>query len=435
MIYEVIYEVHNRMTDIETRISTLEQKLILMSTELMYEKTRNEIYRELITNNTSIILESKNCNIRTSPEKVIKSTIYKSARSNIELREEETSISSLAFMNEVDVKINQQSATFGDVSDIDSKLLDIVERVKTAKNTPNKSITDLKQAKKLLFGSMKLVDYIELCKRYVTILTDIFKEKGFGDKKIISSVSASLTSLDMRLLRYNGYFNSHLDVDEIQSLNTVLDIWNPSPREHVVFSSDHVCDNMCNYGSVLFPIQMNLTRVLFNRYGFKNLIYLPIEKSTSDDPYSFYYLSSVNKDKRYWKMDCRLEDFTNSVIDNMMPYMVDNFRKMYRDVFGDNDYRPEYKTRCQLTECDCEQLLKNIFILSDRKIIGKILRSTIKEHAEYTPTKNDKFNIYSDDALQKKRFVSDINDPPNDITRRLFDSISSDEMILFSNRI
>ncbi len=78
-------------------------------------------------------------------------------------------------------------------------------------------------------------------------------------------------------------------------------------------------------------------------------------------------------------MDCRLEDLTNSISNNMIPYMIDNFRKMYKDVFGDNDYRVDYKKRCQLTDCDCEQLVKNIFTLADPKSASKLLCDLVRE--------------------------------------------------------
>jgi hypothetical protein len=427
------------MLDIEARVNTLEKKLLLMSNELVIEKARTEIYREIISNNTSIVLndgrkQSKTQNPLDSPGKQSKTqnpldspgkTKYKSVKNTIVLRDEQPTVIPLENVDDVDKQ----------TTDADYKIHEIMERIKNIKNVPNKSVSDLKQARKSLFKTMNLTEYIDLCNRHVFALTEIFKEKGFGDKKIISAVKSSLTPLDSRLLRYHGYFHSHLDVDEIQSLRTGLDNWMPSTREYTVFDPDMICDNMYNYGSVLFPIQMNLSKLLFNKHELHNLIYLPVETSTTDDPFSFYYLSNINKDNRQWKMDCRLEDLTNSITNNMIPYMIDNFRKMYYDVFGDNDYRIDYKSRCQLTECDCEQLVKNIFTLADPKVACKLLRNLVKDNATYQPTKNDKFNIYSDDALQKKRFSADKENHIADIPKRLFDTITPDESISFSNSI
>jgi hypothetical protein len=241
--------------------------------------------------------------------------------------------------------------------------------------------------------------------------------------------------MDLRLLRYNGYFNSNVDIDEIQRLRENLDTLTPSSNEHVVLNTDTICEKMYNYGSILFPLKTNLLRVLFNSSGMNNLIYLHLENSTKNDPYSFYYLESINQKKRFWKMDCRLEDFTNSIINNLVPYMIDHFRKIYRDVFGDNDYRVEYRQRCQLTDCDCGQLVQNIFTLSDHKTTSKLIRELVRDNATHVRDENDNFNMFSDDALQKKRFSKNNKDYLVDIPKRLFDTISIDEMKDFTNNL
>lgn len=404
------------MTDIETRLTILEKKLINISTQLITEQIRTEIYREIIKNNTTIILN----------EKGLKSPLIKQPKPKpsplIKIVNNELlcEIPHLSLIDEV-TEIKNNPVT------------DIMERFDNSKNVQNKNILELKKYRKLVFSTMKLSNYIELCNEHIQILTRIFKDKGFSDKKIVSTIRSTLTPLDLRLLRYNGYYNSHVDIDEIQRLQNHLEVLSPSSLEHQLFNTDIICDNMYNYGSVLFPVKTNLKRVLFNRRGNNNLIYLQTEKSNKADPYSFYYLSFVNKHKRCWKMDCRLEDLTNSISNNMIPYMIDNFRKMYKDVFGDNDYRVDYKKRCQLTDCDCEQLVKNIFTLADPKSASKLLCDLVRENATYISDDKDNFNILSDDVLQKKRLAKPSKDHLTDIPKLLFDTISKNEISDFSN--
>ena len=129
-------------------------------------------------------------------------------------------------------------------------------------------------------------------------------------------------------------------------------------------------------------------------------------------------------------MDCRLEETTTAIRNDLLPFMINTFRELYRDIFGDNEYRSDYKTKCQLTECDCEQLLNNIFILASNNSFNSLIRNLVKEHSTYTPTDNDKFNIQSDDAMQKRRWKSfcDIDEA---VSIRLFDTISSEEIKQF----
>ena len=92
------------------------------------------------------------------------------------------------------------------------------------------------------------------------------------------------------------------------------------------------------------------------KYICSNIIYVPLEKSTKDDPYSFYTLVKITEKKRFWQMDCRLEYFTNNFIAQILPYLITKFRQIYNDVFHDNCYRENYKMQSQILECDCEQL-------------------------------------------------------------------------------
>ena len=76
---------------------------------------------------------------------------------------------------------------------------------------------------------------------------------------------------------------------------------------------------------------------------FSNVIYVALPKSTKEDPYSFYRLDNVNSNnKRQWKLDWRLEDISLSLSSSLLNFMIVTFRKIYKDVFLDNDYRDNY---------------------------------------------------------------------------------------------
>ena len=245
-------------------------------------------------------------------------------------------------------------------------------------------------------------EYINILKNHISILENIFKEKEYTEKKIITIISKSLTSLDMRLVFYPNYINTELETDEIDKLKICLSISSVSYYEP--FNIKNYYKNFINYGSVIFTIKENTDRYLFNIYNFNNIVYIPLKQSNDKDPYSFYILENINKDKRYWKMDCRLEEFSNSFISNVRPYLIELFRKIYYDVFHDNIFRIDYKIKNSITEFDCEQLIQNIFKLAIPKDFCNFLRNVVKEKATYIPTENDKFNIHGDDIIQKKRF-------------------------------
>lgn len=421
--------------EIEARLKSMEQKINSITNELIIEKTRNEIYREIISNNTSIILTEKGLKVSNQPPPQIKqptppSPQIKQPKPTPPQIKQPKPIDDIPFLS-----LNSDDEAKDDSIDQIAKINDVIERIKNSKNIQAKNNTELKKYRKVLFTTMKLNEYIDICNSHVSILTEIFKEKGVPDKKIITTIRSILTPMDLRLLKYDGYVNSHVGIDEIQSLQNRLDNLTPSCQEYKLLDTDNICESMYNYGSVLFPVQINLKRVLFNNNKVNNLIYLQLDTSSKADPFSFYYLSEIKRNKRHWKMDCRLEDLTYSITNNMVPYMINNFRKMYHDVFGDNDYRPDYKSKCQLTDCDCNQLVKNVLILADPKAASKLIRNLVRTNSTYTPDNNDIFNIYSDDALQKTQFTKHNKDHLTDIPKRLFDTISADEVIKFSESL
>jgi hypothetical protein len=294
-----------------------------------------------------------------------------------------------------------------------------------------KILNDLAKKRMNIFGRMSLSNYQNLLCDQIRTIEDIFCEKNYTDKKSINIISKGLSALESRMIYYGNYTQTHLEIDEIQKLDTVLDLEKQFPKEYVPYDSIKFFNCFYNYGLVLFPFKKNLERYMFNRYELFNVIYLPLPKNTEDDPYSFYILDRVSKEKRYWKMDCRLEDVSSALIANVLPYMISMFKKLYRDVFGDNDFRSDFKNKCQLTECDCEQLLQNIILLGQPKEFCNILRSIVKKKASYTPTENDKFNLYGDDALQRKRFHDKEDVDLVDIIKQLFDDISSAQSVDF----
>ena len=196
-------------------------------------------------------------------------------------------------------------------------------------------------------------------------------------------------------------------------------------KNYSIFNCLSICKLFYNYGSVMFSFRQLINIFLFNKYGFNNVIYLPLSKNTVEDPYSFYILTSTDKGKRWWTMDCRLENLTTDMISQIKPYMIGVFKKIYRDVFGDNEFRHTYHETCQITEYDCEQLLLNIILLSKPKTFSKLLRDIVKDKGTISSTDIDKFNLIGDDNHQRKRFNEKDDIDLADEIKQLFDGISS----------
>ena len=253
--------------------------------------------------------------------------------------------------------------------------------------------------------------------------------KGHQDKKIASTIIKSLGSLDSRFLYYGNYYDIPMDIDEFVRFKSSIQLFVNSPSFYARFNYQDFIAKFYNYGSVLIPLKECIEYYTTNRYGFHNIIYVPLKQSSQDDPYSFYTLEDISKDKRFWKMDCRLIDLCDNIMRNLREYLTNVFRKIYQDIFRDNDYREDYSKKTAITSIDFDQLLRNILILSDRKEFYKLLKDNIINNATYIPTENDKFNLYRDDPILKKKFQTLKDDDKSDHIKLLFDNITSEQAV------
>jgi hypothetical protein len=128
-------------------------------------------------------------------------------------------------------------------------------------------------------------------------------------------------------------------------------------------------------------------------------------------------------------MECRMEDFTIDFSDNVLPYCISLFRKIYKDVFNDNVYRSDYITKSQIMEFDCEQLIQNIILLAQPMALCRMFQEVVIEKSTFTPTESDKFTLYGDDKYQQKRFnkTIDLDEDTCQVIKRLFDTISDED--------
>ena len=360
-----------------------------------------------------------------------KKKMYRSIKMAIDIIEEPTDEERTEHIKSVDNMIfNKQKDIVKNSEVVSVDFKKFFESLKNTKTYP-KIMDEIKQNRINMFGKLDLSDYKKLVLEHVEIIEEIFKEKKYTVKKITTIISKGLSALENRLISYGDYTNTHIEIDEIMKIGVVLDVYSKPEKEYIPYDTQNIYNLFYNYGTVLFPIKQNIERYFFNRYGFNNIIYLPLPKNTEHDPYSFYTLESVKDKKRCWKMDCRLEDLSSNIIANILPYIISMFRKIYKDVFNYNEFRKDFLKRSQITECECEQLLQNIQLLSHQQEFSKYLRKWVKTISTFTPSENDKFNICSDDSLQRKRFAEKEDIDMVDIIKQLFDGISSEDAVDF----
>ena len=293
------------------------------------------------------------------------------------------------------------------------------EKLKECK-TYKKQLTIIKQQRQSRIQSLGLYKYTELCNDNIKQISEIFINKGFKGKKLENIIQKSLNPLDSRLTKYGKYYDNCIDIDEINVLKDTLNIWRKERTHYEVFDFSEICTGLNNYGTIISKVEEIIKINIVDKNKFNNIIYVEFS-STNKDPYSFYLLCKTENNKKYWKMDCRLEDFSLNLREYLFEYLIRNFRSMYHDVFSDNDYRKNYKDHCQFTECDMGLLYNNILTLSNFTMFNRIIKDIVKNNCNYKPSDNDILNVTKDDPLRDINYCKNLNITEDEIHKRIFE--------------
>ena len=318
-----------------------------------------------------------------------------------------------------------------DKQEIISQCNNIINQISTNRNY-TKYLRTLKVKRSKLLEILKISDYVNEVQENIDTLTKIFENKQQTKRKIKTNILNSLTPIDARLLKYPGYHETNMDGPCRETFKNIIKKEITFANKFTPYSNSHIIDKICNYSVAIFPIEKLIKWSVINIYGYWNVVYIPWKKSDPKDPYSFYTLGKINKNGiRCWNMNCRLEDFTNDIINAISPYLIKMFRELYFAVFNDNDFRSDSKKLSSFISQDCEQLARNIILLSQPRKFGMKLRNMILKECSYSHSEKDKFSLLGDDTLQRKRFKKKEKIEMVNTIKLLFDQITDEQALLF----
>jgi hypothetical protein len=413
--------------------SSLYRNIIEANTNILLSKDEpediTELFNQLQTLYKSTVLEKPQIEEEYEIKNIEdnKKTLYKSFK-NIELVNEPSIDEQNNKISEIDKNIKDDLSGYINISDA-KKIFDECFKDIETNRIYTKSLNLIKNTRMRING-ITIDEYTNLLKEHLERLTKIFQDKAISEKISTKHITLSMSSLDLRIISYTPYINTELIIDDLTKFKRCILFTLNFPKYFVPFNYDDFFKTFFNHGTLLSTMRDCIERNLINIYGFNNIVYIPITKSNDNDPFSFFHLKKIENKKRYWNMDCRLEDFSNKFIDNIRPYLIDMFRKMYFDVFCDNDYRDNFLQKVSKIELDLKQIIQNICLLCNPKKFNKFMRKIVKDKATYKVTANDIKNFSTDDSSQRRRFENEKETiDPVEIMKLMFDNMSSEEAV------
>lgn len=388
---------------------------------LQIQKIKERVRDEVITENIKELISQlgeKTCKVDDSnklshPTPILGDSISENDLLKLPLRKKDkfTHIKNIKKTTEIEIEEKRQKvaniATLDQIPDKQTLLKNI--ELELLKLNPDNYHDILKNAMRYRQNLLCLIypcEYTEIIKSYSIRINDyLSKTVKLNNPTIKREILKYFNTIETRLLGLDNFHKISPNYDDIVWYNQSLERSKLSVAEFLPYNKHKVFQRMLNYGVLTSPILSIVKRELLNSTDFNNFVYLDISRDS--DKFSFYYLEGVDKKKRQWKLDCRLEEFTNDLIDNLLDYCCDMFRNFYNKIYGDNDYREKYWDKNEFFLYDQQQLLQNILLLLDKPKLMKLLQNLLSESACYTPSEIDTFNLRSDDKLQQKRLIEE----------------------------
>jgi hypothetical protein len=305
--------------------------------------------------------------------------------------------------------------------------VELFETMKTSR-THKKILSEYIKLKMATLSQIDIHSYIEILLEHYNIIEEICVFKGYAKKRKEEIMSQAFCPLDLRLLLTNGKLIPDIVVNVGQTfINTDdVDYLKQSLRTTIYYGNnkESLVENFLNYGTAVMTLKQNIDLYLVKQ---KHLVYL-VGDDDNNDPFRYYFLCKETKNKKYWEMDCRLDEFISVFIKNIGTYLIGIFRALYHDVFHDNLYRRDFVKSGIILEHDCEQLLSNLCTLATYKEVSKLLRHEIKSSLSHIEdVACDVFVLKSDDKLLKTELEKRESDVDMDILTLLFDDLSRDD--------
>ena len=315
-----------------------------------------------------------------------------------------------------------------------------LELLKTSKQY-NKNLLQIKNNRMKLLRFLNIRDFKKFIIENIENIKSQFKQRGSDDKKFKKLLKHKiLNPFEFRMLGWNGFENTDLTLDHINFVKNCVKVKEFGTKKFVPFIMSKITTELNSYYLSICTIQEILRIILLNNYNhFPNIIYLKLNRSDENDPFSFYYIENITEKNRNWRMDSRLEELCMDLKVELLKFCIGNFRKIYRNIYNDNDYRENFEHNSQVFDYEGIILLQNIIYLSNQFIFITDVQKLIIENSTYTPTVKDRFNLFSDDGIQKRKFKemknNNFEQETIDNLKMLFDTINDMQIIDFYKKI
>ena len=312
----------------------------------------------------------------------------------------------------------------------------IHECITSIKNGRNysKLLGEIKQNLQQISLKTTIDDYSVVVSEIIEQLAAVFNEKKYESSKIHKLVAKGTTPLDMRLSMCKDYVRVNIDADSIDQMKRMIVNELSSVK---IYNYEYVdfCRVFANYGMCMFEIDKTVSEILLSLAAKKQNVL--IEKDGKGLCVLFQNKDRTSEGGRVlWTRHRTLSHLGYALHHYLFTYAIRMFRKIHTDVFADNTFRRENGSSLQIVEFECEQLISNIFMMSDphelASRIYKRISDSLDELSEVGEVECDSM-LETFDDVYVKQFKFDKIDL-KELCRQLFDDISDADIVFLIDK-
>lgn len=246
----------------------------------------------------------------------------------------------------------------------------------------------------------ELVKNVDRCKKLCAL-------KQYTVTRQNSLIVRMMTTIDVRLIRYSNYFEINVEQTDIDHFQVMI-------QNYLKINQYYDFHSIVLYTTLMIGL-LPMNQILD--------IILPYSNIICKNQNNFYMLLSIKDKHREWRQDSYLTQFTLEFVNKTITAGIQLFRTIYKDIFEDNDYREDYKSKNTATDSDLQQILENIEYLNNNFHINQSIQESIQKHCRYTSLSDykDKFDFESN--LKQNYFFSENQSCLNELSKKLFDNV------------
>tara|TARA_B100001540_G_C15796731_1_gene638003 strand:- start:1430 stop:2527 length:1098 start_codon:yes stop_codon:yes gene_type:complete len=341
---------------------------------------------------------------------------------------------SIEIPKETDIQTSNQVNNIEDdldfVNRYETEMKDLILNLSKNKQY-NKVLVDIKNLRKKLFKYISFNEYQDILHTNVKDIEKVLLERFNEERKCTKILKKAISPLEIRFFMRKGLETTNLEIDETDLLKSSITYQNRNSK-YEIFSQETFINKFLNYSVALYSLKDLFCAYIPENNNFNNLVYVNMPRSKRDNPYSFYYLENISNNKLSWKMDCRLDNLISYLITNIHSHCILLFRKIYNQIYHDNDYRDNFYDDYNVLEIEGKNLINTLLISCDQYKFSNVLFDVIIKNCTKIENENDKFNLRSDDNILKNSFneirYKDCKTSKENAIKQLFDNIRDDDI-------